>query len=182
MKKTMVFALLAAALLTGVAGAATVGIGAFGGVGIPILQDDNGRGTEFGIRVPVSLIPLVTVEPYFLSSSGTDKTQDLGGGVSVTRTGIDVTGFGANAMLTMGGPLQFYPYVGIGSHKLKRDGVEETRTTYSFGLGIGISPIPKFTLHLRGGLDAAVKDETSRKWATATVGVSYNLLKFPPTP
>lgn len=181
MKKTMVFALLAVALLTGVAGAASVGIGAFGGVGIPIIQDDTGRGTVFGVRAPVTLLPLITVEPYFLSSSGGDKDQDLGG-TTITRTGIDVAGFGANAMLTLGGPVQFYPFAGIGSHKLKRDGVEETRTAYSFGLGIGISPMPKFTVHIRGQLDAAVKDDTSRKWGTATVGLSYNLLKFPPSP
>lgn len=182
MKRTVLFVCLALTLAAGVAGAATIGIGAFGGVGVPILQDDNGRATEFGVRAPVSLIPLITVEPYFLSSNGTDKDQDLGGGVTITRSGIDVTGFGANAMLTMGGPVSFYPFVGIGSHKLKRDGVEETRTTYSFGLGLGISPMPKLTLHLRGQLDAAVQDETSRKWGVVTVGASYALVKFPPTP
>jgi len=182
MKRMVILVCLALSLFASVAGAATIGIGAFGGVGIPILQDDNGRATEFGVRAPVSLLPLITVEPYFLSASGSDVDQDLGGGVTVSRTGIDVSGFGANAMLTMGGPFQFYPFVGIGSHKLKRDGIEESRTTYSFGMGIGISPMPKLTLHLRGQLDAAVKDETSRKWGVATVGVSYNLVKFPPTP
>ncbi|MBI1796432.1 MAG: hypothetical protein HY076_07190 [Candidatus Eisenbacteria bacterium] len=181
MKRTVLVLCVALSLIATVAGAATVGIGAFGGVGIPIIQDDTGRGTMFGVRAPVSLIPLVTVEPYFLSSNGSSKDQDLGG-VTITRSGIDVTGFGATAMLTMGGPVSFYPFAGIGSHKLKRDGIEETRTAYSFGIGIGISPVPKFTLHIRGEIDAAVKDQTSRKWAAATVGLSYSLLKFPPTP
>jgi opacity protein-like surface antigen len=181
MKKTIGIALLAVALFAGVAGAANVGIGAYGGVGIPILQDDNGRATTFGIRAPVSLIPLLTVEPYFTSSSGSDKDQDVGG-TTITRTGIDVTGFGANAMLTMGGPVSFYPFAGIGSHKLKRDGADETRTTFAFGMGVGVSPMPKLTIHIRGQLDAAVKDEASRKWGTVTVGASYNILSFPPVP
>lgn len=181
MKKMMVFVLLAVALMTGVAGAASVGIGAFGGLSVPVVQDDTGKGTTFGVRAPVSLLPLITVEPYFLSSKGGDKEQDIGGS-TVTRTGIDVSGFGANAMLTFGGPVSLYPFAGIGTHKLKRDGLEETRTTFSFGLGVGISPMPKIRLHIRGQLDAAVKDEASRKWGTATVGVSYDLLKFPPTP
>jgi hypothetical protein len=182
MKRMVLFACLALTLAAGAAGAATIGVGAFGGVSVPIVQDDNGQGTVFGIRVPVSLLPLLTIEPYFLSGAGGDKEQDLGGGTVITRTGIDVTGFGANAMLTMGGPLSFYPFVGIGSHKLERTGLDETRTTFNFGLGLGISPMPKLGVHLRGELNAAVQDEASRKWGTVTAGVTYNLVSFPPTP
>jgi hypothetical protein len=182
MKRAFVLALVALACVTGIAGAATVGIGAFGGVSVPVVQDDNGQGTVFGIRAPVSLLPLITIEPYFLSGSGGDKDQDLGGGTTITRSGIDVTGFGANAMLTIGGPFSFYPFVGIGSHKLERTGLDETRTTYNFGLGIRISPMPKLGVHVRGELNAAVQDDASRKWGTVTAGVSYDLVSFPPTP
>ena len=182
MKRTMLFAFLSLTLVSGVAGAADVGIGAYGGVGVPIVQDDNGRGNVFGVRVPVSLLPLLTVEPYYASNKGGDKDQVIGG-TTITRSGIDVTGFGANALLTFGGTLKFYPFAGIGSHKLKRTGTEETRTTFNFGLGLGICPpVAKLTIHLRGELNAAVKDEASRKWGTITAGVSYNLVKFPPTP
>jgi hypothetical protein len=181
MKRAVVLWCVALSFIASAASAASIGIGAFAGLTEPIVQDDNGRGTEYGVRAPISLVPMFTVEPYFLSSNAQDKEQDIAG-ATFTRTGIDVSGFGANALLTMGGPLQFYPFAGVGSHKLKRDGVEETRTTYSFGLGLGISPMPKISVHLRAQLDAAVKDGASRKWGVASLGLIYNLIHLPPTP
>src|SRR5919197_1611833 len=102
---------------------ASVAFGVFGGAGIPVAQEDNGTGSEFGIRVPVSVVPLVTVEPYFVKGNGGDKNEDLGG-FTVTRSGIDVTGYGANVLFSFGGPMQFYPFVGMGSHKLERPGLD----------------------------------------------------------
>ncbi|MBI5711430.1 MAG: outer membrane beta-barrel protein [Candidatus Eisenbacteria bacterium] len=178
MKRPVIFALLALVLLPCVAGAAGVGVGAFGGVSVPIVQDDNGQGTLFGVRVPVSLIPLVTVEPFFAKTGGGDKDQDLFGG-TITRSGIDVTSFGANVLLTFGGKLQLYPFAGIGSFKMKRTGLDESKTGYNFGLGLGISPAPKISLHVRGELAAAVDGDVSRKWANVTAGVSYSAFSFP---
>jgi len=179
MRKAMILALFALAILPCVAGAVSIGVGAFGGASIPLLQDDNGQGTVFGLRAPVSLIPLVTVEPYFAKGSGGDKSQDIEG-TTITRSGIDVTGFGANVLLTFGGKLQLYPFAGIGSYKLTRAGSDDlTNTTYTFGLGLGISPLPKLSVHLRGELAAAVDGAVSRKWANATVGVSYNVFSTP---
>src|SRR5437667_8327103 len=90
MKKKLIPVLFALALAPCVAHAVGVGVGVFGGVGVPVLQDDNGQGTVFGVRVPVNLVPLVTVEPYFSKGSGGDKDQDVGG-LSLTRSGIDAT-------------------------------------------------------------------------------------------
>ena len=42
--------------------------------------------------------------------------------------------------------------------------------------------MPKLSVHLRGELNAAVKDEASRKWGAVTAGVSYSLISFPPIP
>jgi opacity protein-like surface antigen len=175
----MILMLFVLVLLPCAAGAASVGVGAFGGMSIPVLQDDNGQGTVFGLRVPVALIPLVTVEPYYAKTSGGDKDQDIEG-TTITRSGLDVAGFGANVLLTFGGKIQLYPFAGIGSYKLSRAGSDDqTNTAYTFGLGLGISPMPKLSFHVRGELAAAVDGETSRKWANATVGVSYNVFSTP---
>ena len=177
MKKRLILALVALMLAPCVAGAVGVGVGVFGGVGVPILQDDNGQGSVFGLRVPVALIPLVTVEPYFSKASGGDKDQDVGG-VTYTRSGIDATSFGANVMLKFGTGFQFYPYVGIGSTKLDRDPLDATSTSYNFGLGLGISPMPKLSVHVRGELQAVLDEnesDISRKWANVTLGVHYNV-------
>lgn len=179
MRGATILVLLALVLLPCAATAASVGVGAFGGLGIPIVQDDNGQGMLYGARVPVSVLPLLTVEPYFVMGSGGDKEQEIGG-TTYTRTGLDMTGFGANVLLTFGGPVQFYPFGGIGTCKLTRTGSEdETGTAYNLGLGLGISPLPKLTVHLRGELTAAVDGETSRKWANVTLGASYNIFSTP---
>jgi opacity protein-like surface antigen len=178
MRKTAILMLFVLALPCA-AGATSIGFGAFGGTSIPILQDDNGWGTVFGVRAPVSLLSLVTVEPYFAKISGGDKDPGIEG-TPTTRSGLDVTGFGANVLLTFGGKIQMYPFAGIGSYTLKRVNMEDqTNTAYTFGLGLGISPLPKLSIHVRGELAAAVDGETSRKWANATVGVSYNVFSTP---
>lgn len=177
--KRIVLATLAGALLAaGAANAASIGVGPFGGMNFPVLQEDTGSGPLFGIRVPVKLVPLVTVEPFYASSNLGDKDFTTGG-ITVTREGFDETAFGANVMLTFGGPFQFYPYAGLGSTKLKRTGADDTFTSYDFGLGFGLSPIPKLSVHVRGGLDAVVDGQASRKFATATVGASWALISLP---
>ena len=183
MRRAFTTALLTAAatlaLSLGAAQAGGIGIGAFGGVSIPIVQDDNGSGPVFGIRVPVSLLPLLTVEPYFSSVSGGEAEQDIGG-TTYTRDGIDITAFGANALFTFGGPLQFYPFVGIGSHSIKRDGSED-RTEFGFGggLGLGFSPVPKVSAHLRAAANSVTVGDGSRTFVEVTGGVSYSFFSFP---
>src|SRR2546426_8881550 len=76
------------------AGAASVAVGVFGGASVPVAQEDNGSGSEFGIRVPVSVIPLVTVEPYFVKANGGGKKEDLGK-LRITHSAIDLAGYGA---------------------------------------------------------------------------------------
>jgi opacity protein-like surface antigen len=172
-------------LSAGAASAATIGVGAFGGASIPVVQDDNGQGTVYGVRLPISLVPLLTVEPYYASTQGGDKEQDLDG-LTLERSGIDVTSYGANLLLTFGTGLQLYPFAGIGSAKSERPGLDASTTAYNFGLGLGFTPpaVP-LAIHLRGELAAVMEDdddESARKWANVTLGVTYNLFKFPPVP
>ncbi len=179
MKRVISAACLAVALASTSAHAGNIGVGAFAGLSYPVLQSDVAQGSMYGIRVPIKLVPLVAVEPYYSSSALGDAEEDVLG-LTYTREGFDGTAFGANVMLTMGGPIQFYPFAGIGQTKLKRTGTEElSLTTYNFGLGLGISPAPKFTIHIRGELAAAVDGEASRKFGNGSVGLSYALFSAP---
>lgn len=178
MKRVILAACLAVALAGTSAQAGSIGVGAFGGLSIPIVQSDVAQGSMFGLRVPIKLVPLLTVEPYYASSALGDAEEDILG-TTYTREGFDGTAYGANLMLTMGGPLSFYPFAGIGQTKLERTGSDLSLTTYNFGLGLGISPAPKVSIHIRGELAAAVDGEASRKFANATVGVSYALFSAP---
>jgi hypothetical protein len=180
MKRAFVFALLALAMGAGAAQAAGpgVGIGPYGGYNIALIQQDTGNGALFGIRAPINLIPLITVEPYYASSNLGDVNGTFGG-LSYTRTGFDMKAFGATAILGSigGGGLKFYPYAGIGSYKMTRTGSSDIKETgYNFGLGIGIPAGGKISVQTRGGLDMIVTGDTSREFANVTVGINYNLM------
>jgi len=74
-------ALAAAAALLGASSAMAteelrVGVGAFYGLSAPVLQDVDASsfspgdalgetGSEWGVRVPIKVIPVVTIEPYY---------------------------------------------------------------------------------------------------------------------
>ncbi len=184
MKRLFAFALAALVSLAALSGAAraaragSIGVGVYAGQSFPVLQDDVDRGTLMGFRVPVKLVPMFAVEPFYASSNLGDKTVTIAG-VSQTRQGFDEKAWGVNAMLSMGGPIQFYPFAGLGRTSLKRTGSDLSLTTYQGGLGLGLSPIPKVTVHVRGELQAAVDGSTTRKFGNATLGVSYALFSMP---
>lgn len=179
MKKLLVCAIVALALVASSAHAASIGLGVYGGTSVPVLQEDQDNGPVFGVRVPVKLVPLFTVEPFYSKSSLGDKTFDIAPGISATREGSDVTSYGLNAMLTLGGPVSFYPFVGIGQAKFERTAQDESFTSYHLGLGLGLSPVPKLSFDLRGELQAAVDGDASRKMVNITLGASYSLFSMP---
>lgn len=178
MKRLLALTLVLLAGSAGVASAGGIGLGAYAGMSFPVVQEDVSQGSLFGLRVPVTLVPLVTVEPYWASSSLGDKDQTIGN-LTYTREGFDESAFGLNAMLTTGGPVQFYPFVGIGSTKLKRSGYDASLTTYNAGFGVGFSPVPKVSVHVRGEFQMAVDGEASRKFGNVTLGASYALFSLP---
>jgi hypothetical protein len=178
MKRLLALTLVALAATAGLANAASIGGGVYAGVSIPVLQEDVAQGSTFGLRFPVKLVPLVTVEPYWASSSLGDKDQTVGG-ITYTREGFDEKAWGLNAMLTMGGPVQFYPFLGIGKTKLERTGNDLDLTTYNAGLGLTLSPMPKLNVNLRGELQIAADGDVSRKFGNVTLGASYALFSMP---
>ncbi len=178
MRKSLIIAGLALAMATGSAHATGVGVGVYGGLAYPIVQDDVDSGTLLGLRVPVSLTPLITVEPFYMSSALGDKDQTLGG-LTYTREGFDGKGYGLNAMLgsPIGMGVHFYPVAGIGKYKLERTGSEDIdEVGYNIGLGLGVGATPKMTLQLRGELNLVKTGDSSRKFANVTGGLTYSLM------
>lgn len=179
MKHRIFLALLALTLAPAAAGAVGVGLGAYGGLSVPILQENAGNGSQFGLRVPVNVIPLLTVEPFY-ASSALGHVEEVLGGLTYTRSGPDLTTYGANLLFHLGGPVRFYPFGGIGSSTIKQSGTPDvTETSYNLGVGFGFSPMPKFAIDVRGDLNSVMTGSTSRKFANLTVGVSYPLFSIP---
>jgi hypothetical protein len=173
---------LAALLAAAPAHAVSLGASVFGGASIPIVQDDTGSGSQFGIRIPISVVPLFSVEPYFAHSGLGDASETLAG-FEYSRTGFDVNTYGVNIALGSFGMLPgfpLYPYVGIGSNKLTRDGSSDiSEVGYNFGLGVGFGIPPGVTINLRGEINAVATGDTSRKFANINVAVGYNFFHTP---
>jgi hypothetical protein len=174
-------AVLAAILLTLAAPrahAVTLGVGGFGGTSISVLQDDNKGGGIFGARVPIGLIPLFTLEPYFATGSGGTLTKIFGDN-TYTRSGFDQKVFGANLLFgspIAGAGIKFINSMGISSNKLTRPGSTDiSEMGYSEGLGLGVGFTENIAILVRGDLNLVKTDLTSRKFANATVNVYYTL-------
>jgi len=190
MKRLAALALLAFALASGAAQAGPIGVsvGVFGGLSIPVLQDVTtssfspgdafgATGSQFGIRVPVHAIPVVTFESYYAKSKYKDTDETIGG-IQYTREGFDGKTFGLNAILgnPEKGGFRFFPFVGIGKTKLERTGQEINKVGYNFGLGFGISPAQKISVQARGEFNMVVTGDTSRKFTGANLGVTYRVM------
>ncbi|HOP06113.1 MAG TPA: outer membrane beta-barrel protein [candidate division Zixibacteria bacterium] len=177
--KTLLTAAIAAVLLVGTVSAQLpkFGAGAFGGVSIPVVQDDQTNGTVFGARGRVGLLPILQIEPYFASTQwGAPDPVD---GVNLGIDGSTVTAFGLDA--TIGFPpakLGLKPFLtgGIGSFKVKNDdtGYDESKLGFNAGLGLGIGVSPFLDIDVRGVAMIAPQESGSKKAINLMAGVTYN--------
>lgn len=175
--KKWILAAAVSACCASAAHATGVGAGVYGGLSYPIIQDDVSNGTVIGFRVPVALIPMITAEPFYASSSLGDAEETLGG-IVYKREGFDEKAYGLNVILgnPTGMGFRFYPLVGVGKVKLERTGTDIDETGYNVGLGIGIGATPKLSLQVRGELQLVKTGDTSRKFGNATAGLTYGLM------
>ena len=168
---------------------AQVGISAFAGWSVPVLQDVNvsnfkpsdafgPSGSTWGFRVPVKAIPVVTLEPYYAQENYQDDTE-IFNGLSYERQGFDGKSFGVNALLgdVFHRGFKVYPFLGLGKTKLTRTGEEINERTWNFGVGLGFPLAHKISFQIRGQLDMVITDSTSRKFTDATAGIQYNILQ-----
>jgi len=178
MRTWIVAAALSVSLAACAAHATGIGVGVYGGLSYPIIQDDVKSGSIFGFRAPVSLVPMITVEPFYASSKLGDAEETLGG-ITYKRDGFDQTAYGVTAMLGSPGGMgiHFFPFAGIGKYKLTRAGSDDIdEAGYNVGLGLGIGATPKVSLQIRGELEIVKTGDTSRKFGNATAGLTYSLM------
>ena len=170
---------LSLATLTAAQPGPKLGVGAFAGLSIPLLQDDQSQGMEYGFRGRVGLGTLIVVEPYvsFVKWGEPDPAD----GVDLAIDGSKVTSFGVEASLgNLPGAMGFSPFffAGVGSYKVENDdtGYEASKLGWSAGLGLGIGLTPKFSLDVRGRFAVAPQEEGgSKKAVGATAGINFSL-------
>lgn len=153
------------------------GLGAFGGMDVPIIQDDQASGTMFGFKARLKALPVIILEPTLhFSTYGEPDIEDL---PNAGLDGSDVTFYGVDA--TLGAPFapkfSFYGIGGIGIYNVKRDQTDQDESTFgwSAGLGIGIGLGTNLALDFRGKLHVIPQEDGgSKKSATVTGGLNYH--------
>ena len=71
-------------------------VGASAGLEIPIVQDDQARGSIYGFRLRYQLLPSIAIEPNIYFSKYGDPTSDV---INLGIEGSEVTAFGIDAIL-----------------------------------------------------------------------------------
>ena len=177
MKKLLMVAIGLLLLLQSASAAGlSVGVGAFGGVGIPVVQEDQAQGTVFGIRGSVKAFSVISLEPHITFLKYGDGEIDA---VGDDFPGAKVNGYGVDARLgSLAGPgLSPFFFAGIGIYKTKNDDlqVDNSDVGLSGGLGLEIGVGPSLGLEVRGRLDViGTEGGGSKKAALITAGVNYH--------
>ena len=135
-------------LMAGVASEALgtkIGIGGFAGMNIPIVQEDAGTGSLFGLKARMSLIPHLGAEVYFTKLNQGDASVEVHGKEMGRGDGGSFNSFGLNLVLgSMSTDVgaHFHIVGGIGSYSMSKEGVlDESRFGFNFGpeveIGLG---------------------------------------------
>ncbi len=155
-------------------GAAHFGLGGYGGLNIPIVQEDQSSGTVYGLKAKLSLLPGIAVEPNINFAKFGDAEYSFG-----SRKGSKVTSYGVDALLGGAGlgaiGFKMYGILGVGNYKITRDNDDDiSKTGWTTGLGFEIGLVPSFGLDFRGKLNIIPIDGGgSKKSAAVTGGLNY---------
>lgn len=118
-----------------------IGIGAFAGLNIPIVQDDAGTGPLYGVKLKIAVTPFLALEPTLTFFKQGDATAEVGG-QEIELDGGQSTALGLNLIVGSAGlpaGLGFYGVLGFASHAMKQEGTEdESRFALSLGPGLQV--------------------------------------------
>ncbi len=156
-----------------------ISFGVYGGLNYPIVQDDAGSGSGFGIKAKFSPMPMIAASAFYEARTIGDPSIDAGG-ASQTSGGGNVSSFGVEALIgnTGGGTgLHFYWAIGISSYKWTRDNLDDlTKVGYHIGPGFEIGLPSNLGLEIKGKFELVPTDGGgSRKNAIVSAGVNYHL-------
>jgi hypothetical protein len=158
------------------------GIGGFGGITIPIEQDDAENGTVFGVRGRWSGLWSLTIEPQILLLQNGDYDIEYGENPTITETlkGWKATSFGLN--LVLGAPVGKFkgvrPFFCVGGHLNTYDfDGRDADSQFGFGAGAGLEiGFDQFAFEIRAtGEIFPDGNESSRKNAIITGGLNLYL-------
>ena len=162
--------------LSSTASARRFSVGAFGGLNIPIAQDDTKSGALFGAKVRIPLLPFLALEPNFATAQFGGKDVEVPG-KSFPRDGGNFTSFGADLLIgSMSGmsKMRFYGLAGINSNNYSRQDIEdETGLGLALGTGFEFFPTEILSLELRAKYHAIKLGDGGRSHLEVSGGLNY---------
>ncbi len=156
-----------------------ISIGAFGGLNIPVAQEDAKTGNAFGLKAKFSPSPMIGGSIFYENRAFGDPEITVGG-LTMSIDGGKVTSFGAELLIgNVGGAAgpHFYWALGISNYQWKRDGFEDhTKVGYHLGPGFElVLPAANIGIEGRGKFEIVPTGSGgSRKNALVFVGVNYH--------
>ena len=153
-----------------------LGVGVFGGLDIPVGQEDQAQGTVFGVRAKVRLIPIITLEPRIAFTSFGEPSNDE---FALDLDGSKVTAYGVDAVIgaPFGGKgFAMFGVLGAGFYNVKRDQTFEDNTElgWSAGLGFALGFSPMISADVRGMAHIIpFEGGGTAKSASVTAGLNY---------
>lgn len=152
-------------------------VGAWGGLSIPVVQDDQESGMVFGFMGRFRALPFLVVEPgvSFTKWGAPDQIEGIDFGID----GSKLTSIGVSATLGgIPGEMGVKPFLvaGIASYKVKNDdtGYDESNLGWSAGGGVAIGLTPSFALDFRGLAIVAPQENGSKKALAVTGGLNFS--------
>lgn len=189
LRAKLLVALMCVVMLSTTGYAFRFSVGGFGGLNLPLAQEDTKSGTAFGAKARIPLLGSIAIEPNILFAKNGDAEYAVEGGWDTTmkHEGGKYTSFGVDLVFgsIMGYKgLGVYGIVGLSSSKFEKKGIPElTKGTYSFGLGFEYGITDQISLDIRGKAfifpyqdDKNTLNEdlkSSRKNGLITIGLNY---------
>jgi len=150
------------------------GIGGFGGINIPLVQDDASNGAVYGGHLHLSM-GMIMLEPHFMFFSNGDwESDDV---PDETFEGSSLYKIGVNLILGGGPRAGFRPYLvgGVGYFNEDNDfrDFSDSQMGWNAGAGFEIGGGP-LAFDIRGSFELMPLDgDGSRKWAHIRGGLNY---------
>ena len=153
MNKFLKFTLMLAALflLAGQAESAQIGVGAFWGKNLPIVQEDASLDKLYGFKLILIPFSFVALEPNFTYSGMGQATLNIGG-TSMTRDGGQIKSYGIDLLLGNFSSRFFHIYLlgGLSKSTLQKESLPDfNKTAFNAGVGLEITPVKRLGLEVQ---------------------------------
>ena len=155
-----------------------ISVGAFGGLNVPLVQDDAKSGNGFGVKAKFSPVPMIAGSVFYENRAFGDPELTIFG-QTMTSDGGKVSAFGAEALIgNVDGGMgpHFYWTIGLCSYKWTRDGHDDlSKVGFHLGPGLELVLAMNIGLEIRGKFEVVPTDGGgSRKNALVFIGANYH--------